>query len=163
MGREGESATPEIGRVSRIWWNQERYVEKLALSEEQREAMDRELVEHLRRRRELAAELTQKRRALGERLAAGDWKGCEVAATAVASAQAAFGRCEAELAIVVTKLLSDAQRRTVAAEFPRLLDRPLLVGGAGGRFRGMVRTDRGVAVAPDARAPSGGRAPGSRR
>lgn len=155
----GEGLAAGSARLSRVWWNQGRYVEALELDETQRTAMDRILVEHVERRRALAAEMAEQRRVLGDRLAAGDWQGAEETTDAVAAAYADLGRGEAELATRVARLLNDEQRGKVAAEFPRLLNRPLVVGGIGGRFRGT--TDPGAGRGRRRGNPGGGSSPGS--
>lgn len=158
---EGSAPGPVAGgaRLDRAWWNQQRFMEALALDEAQRGAMDRELLDHLATRRALAITAARQRRSLGSELTAGDWQGAEEAAAAVAAAHAALGREEAELTIAVARLLNDEQRRKVAAEFPHLLDRPLVVGGVGRRFRSSLAP--GAGRGSGQRNPAAGSTPGS--
>lgn len=135
-------------RLSRIWWNQPRYVEPLGLTAEQRSAMDALLMDHLERRRELARDLLESRRSLGDHLATGDWDAAEKASVRLGEAFSAIARAEGELAVGVTRLLQPRQRTRIDEDFPLLLRRPWVSGGLGVRSRSAERFRERAATGP---------------
>lgn len=130
-----EAATPASAVAapahSRAWWNRPHYVEALNLSETQREQMDAALGAHLKARREMAEAYNVARRQLGERLATGDWAAAEKIADHAGQILGTMARSEGELAIAVARILEPAQREQLEAEFPALLQRPLVQGSLG--------------------------------
>lgn len=148
--QEGVRMRSASRTLQRIWWNQEDLVASLGLREEQRKAMDRELVDFLEKRREAAGESLELRRRLADQLAAGRWEEAEATAQALGRVQGGVGRAEADLVTAVVKRLEPAQRETLAADHPRLLAVPWIRASPPTRLR----------TAPQAR--SGGAAPGGR-
>lgn len=122
--------------LAKVWWNHPQYVDALGLTETQRSAMDKLMLEKLETRRDLAREFARLRQTLGDQLAAGDWKAAEATVSDIGEQAAALGRGESELALAVTRLLQPAQRQKLATEFPAILHRPWLRGGTAIRRSG---------------------------
>lgn len=120
-----------VGNGQRIWWNQDRFVEGLALTEEQRGKMDAVLEENVAGRRGQMEPYVEARRELGDALAAGDWKGAEAARGRLAELAAATSRSESDLLLAVAKLMSAEQRKKVQEEYPMIFSRPWIRGGVG--------------------------------
>lgn len=118
--------------ATRIWWNQPRFVEGLGLSAEQREKMNGALEEHLEARREKGRAQQKVRRELFEAAQKGDFEAAEAMQDRFASAAAELARVEGELVVGVLRLMTAEQRGKLAEEFPVILRRPWLFGGAGG-------------------------------
>jgi len=124
---------PRADPAKRMWWNREQVAARLALSDEQRKAMDERFTTCIEQRREHTARYAQLRKAMGEALVAGDWKTAEARAQAADAELAAASSLETALVVEVMKVLSDSQRHQLVDAYPRLLQRPWLVGGFRGR------------------------------
>lgn len=120
-----------MGQGQRIWWNQDRFVEALGLTEEQRGQMDAVLEANIAGRRGQIEPYVETRRALAEAVAAGDWKGAEAARDRLAELAAATSRSESDLVVAVGKLMSAEQRKKLQEEFPMMFARPWIRGGVG--------------------------------
>ena len=118
----------------RIWWNQPRFVDGLALDSEQRGGMDRVLERHVEARREKGRSYKQARAEVARAAQAGDWEAAEAASVRLGEAAAELARLEGGLVVDVLRLLTAEQRAKLRDEFPAILRRPWLFGGpAGGR------------------------------
>lgn len=130
-GQPPHGAQGRGGQGQRIWWNQERFVGALGLTEEQRGKMDAVLEEHVAGRRAQIEPYVEARRELADAVAAGDWKGAEAARDRLAELAAATSRTESDFLLTVAKLMSGEQRKKLKDEFPMLLARPWVRGGMG--------------------------------
>lgn len=113
-----------------IWWNRARFVDRLALSDEQRQQMDTLLAGHLEKADLTARAARQKE--LSQALVAGEWDKARGAVDALNSARAEAFSQQTELKIEVLALLESNQRKTLSEDFPRLIERPWLRPGRGG-------------------------------
>lgn len=113
----------------RIWWNQSRFIEGLALTGEQRGRMDEVLERHLFARRSQRQEYRQARGEVARAARDGRWQEAEAASVRLGEAGAELARLEGELMVAVLRLLSADQRAKLEDGFPMILLRPWLLGG----------------------------------
>ncbi|MEO1088055.1 MAG: hypothetical protein AAFY88_27800, partial [Acidobacteriota bacterium] len=128
---EAAEASPAMANA---WWNQARFIERLALSPDGRQQMDAILAEHLESADPKARAQTQAK--LHEALLAGDWDAARAALDGVNTARTASFNDQTELKIEILKLLSSEQRQVIADNFPRLIARPWVKPQRDGAKRG---------------------------
>jgi len=131
------------GPAQRMWWNQERMVASLELTDEQRTGLNERFLELLAERRTLARRYAGLRREMVDALVAGDWESAERKAGESGSTAGEINALDNRMLGDALRILQPAQRRLLAAEHPRLLNRPWLVGGmrGAGVQRGVRRSD----------------------
>ena len=102
-----------------VWWNDPNIVSALALTQQQREAMDG----HLKAYREDAPKETQ-RTAFSDALQEGDRKAAHAALSTIAEQASVAVRSRGGLKIDVLSVLSDEQRKKLVDGYPRLIFQP---------------------------------------
>ncbi|MEM8997233.1 MAG: hypothetical protein AAGF23_20790 [Acidobacteriota bacterium] len=120
--------------AANAWWNQSRYIERLALSADGRTQMDAALTAHLESTDPKARAETQAK--LHGALLAGEWDAARAALDGVNTARNEAFADQTELKIEVLKLLSPEQRQVLANDFPRLIARPWVRPQRDGAKRG---------------------------
>ena len=127
--------------IEKIWWNQEKKVQELKLSPEQRAAMNALLEGYLETQ---AASGKTNRSALdnfGSALAKGDLDAARGHRDDAVGAVADPVRHQLDMMIAVVELMTPAQRKTFSEKYPRMLSRlwvrtsslRAMRGGRGGR------------------------------
>jgi Spy/CpxP family protein refolding chaperone len=110
-----------------IWWNKQRVIKQLQLTQEQRQHMNALLIAHLdwagkqQSQKELKGSLHQA-------LAIGDWGSAQRISGQMSTQAAQSTRRQIELKIDVLALLSNEQRQIVSEQLPRILKQPWLKG-----------------------------------
>ncbi|MEM1179433.1 MAG: hypothetical protein AAGM22_13870 [Acidobacteriota bacterium] len=132
---QAESAT------AKAWWNQTRFIDRLALTAEARQKMDALLTSHLASADAKARVESQEK--LNAALLAGDWDAARTALGAVNDARTEGFTAQTELKIEVLQLLAPNQRKVIADDFPRLMSRPWVRPQREGAKAGGRRTARG--------------------
>jgi len=115
---------------ARIWWNQPRFIETLGLTPEQRGAMDASLDRHLETRRTEGADYRNARLSFADAVSRGDWNAATAAQGRMAELAGQLSKTESDLILAVLRHLTASQRQTLNREFPLLLRRPWVRGGA---------------------------------
>ena len=120
-----------------VWWNRTRFIDGLALSDEIRQQMDAVLAGHLEGADKATRAKQQKE--LGQALAAGEWDKALATVDALNTARAEAFSAQTRLKIDVLKMLEPNQRKALAENFPRLLDRPWVRPGRSQKAGGGAR------------------------
>ena len=123
-----------------VWWNRTRFIDRLALSEELRQQMDTALAGHLEGADQKAR--AQQQKVLGQALAAGEWDKALATVDALNTARAEAFSAQTQLKIDVLKMLEPNQRKALAENFPRLLDRPWVRPGRSQKAGGARQRSR---------------------
>src|SRR5258706_14186198 len=110
--------------IAALWWNRPALVSRFALTDEQRAAMDGARSEFAEGHAKLSNEEQAVRSALAQALWKGDWESARQQTAAVAELESRRERLRTELIIRVLGALTEAQRRRLATEGPRLLNAP---------------------------------------
>ena len=120
-----DTAKAEQGRkkpLPVIWWNDPALVSDVSLSDAQRQSMDEDYRAYLDKLDPLARSTAQK--AFFEALAAGDWEDARGKLDQLAEAMTVPVRRHGEIKIRLLEQLSEAQRKRLVDQHPRLLTRP---------------------------------------
>lgn len=113
----------------RIWWNQSRFVDGLALTGDQRGGMDEILERHLQARRDKGRLYRLARAEVARAAQAGHWEAAGAASVRLGEAGAELARLEGDFVVGVLRLLTADQRAKLKDGFPMILRRPWLLGG----------------------------------
>lgn len=128
-----------------IWWNNQLMIETLALSQTQRDGMNALLKDMLEKRRDVQAKSARLRSDFLEAVEKREWDRARTVSEEISDDIAEFGRLEGRLKVDVLSMFSVPQLEKLVAEFPRLVQRPWLMGGTGGP---MARRQPGGGVSP---------------
>jgi hypothetical protein len=125
--RKAEAARSARGRdlpISALWWNRPAFVARFALAPEQRARMDAARAQFVDAQRKAGAEEEEARDAVAQMLWSGEFEDARRRAGAVTTVVAERERLRTEMMIRVLGELTEAQRRHLGAELPRLLSAP---------------------------------------
>lgn len=118
--KPGKAAkAPAAAGSSTTWWNEPRFLDELALNEEQREKMDAHLATFKK-----AAPEEARRTKFNQALQDGDWKLAKSELERLSELAAAAVGTRGQLKLSVISELTDAQRKTLVDKFPRLIFQP---------------------------------------
>ena len=109
--------------VSKMWWNQTAKIEKLKLSAEQREKMDKELARYLDARTESQKKQKEALAAFGDAMNRNDKTAAQDLAEKAASVSALPVKEQLAMMSDVVELLSDEQYKTFTTQYPNMLSR----------------------------------------
>jgi Spy/CpxP family protein refolding chaperone len=146
QANDEQDAQTEPASRARIGWQVPAIQETLEIGESQRASLDRALEATLEKRREAVREYALRRSELASAAAVGTREEIPDLLDEVEAAAGRMARIESELVVTVLRILTPEQRRTLEARYPRILQRPWIMGGparAGGRRRGATPEDRG--------------------
>lgn len=140
MAQQGKGGVPtdpasvEKRALNRVWWNQEKKLAKIKLSEETRKQMDEVAKVFLAERDEIMGQRTFD--AFSDALEAGDWELATQEADRQTELSAKVNRAKMQMMIDVMKLIPAEKIAQIREEFPLLLRRDWIPG------RGLIPSPR---------------------
>ena len=120
--------------LKRVWWNQEKKLAKIKLSEQTRKQMDAVAQVYLAERETIAGKRSFN--AFSDALEAGDWELATTEADLQTELSAKINRAKMQMMIDVMKLIPQDQVAKIRETFPLLLRRDWIPG------RGMIPSPR---------------------
>ncbi len=132
--QEGAKAAGSSNGIARVvgqmWWNQDKKVTALGLTDEQRGNMDTIGRAYLEGRRAARTGQSDAFARFSESLQQGDWSTANDRAKAMAEESGKPLLAQGEMMVEVLRLLSAEQRQKLAADFPGIFKGPWMRSGA---------------------------------
>ncbi len=114
--------------IEGIWWNQPDMMQALRLNQQQRQQMDRRLMQLIEDRRAARSRLIEQQRTFADALAQGNWDTARAAGAVLRQGVADAIDAQTGLKIDVVSWLDGEQRQIFVRDYPNLLQRPWVVG-----------------------------------